>query len=256
MVAGCGANLAKVVLVVVNIIFLLLGLGIAVAGLYFKFGEDFLQDDIKDVLDNINLDMVGGVDIYTMLDRMSNIFIVVGFIIFAIGFFGCCGACCQWRWMLVIYAIIVILLMIVQIAGIALFASFKGEINSSFSDEATKLITDNYGKAGDDHEKITKAFNNLFNTFQCCGIYNSTDIVPKSSATFLPSQCCPSTAATPATTCSASLANEGCFTKLDNLFSKYTTIFIAVGVCILVFQLLCVIFSFCLCTAISLEGAV
>ncbi|XP_033758753.1 tetraspanin-8-like [Pecten maximus] len=255
MVAGCGANLAKVALVVVNVIFLLLGLAIAVAGLYFKFGEDILQDDIKNALDEINLDVVGGVDVYTLLDQMSNIFIAVGFIIFAIGFFGCCGACCQWRWMLVIYAIVVILLMIVQIAGIALFASFKGEINSSFSKEATKLLTDKYDRASadEDKKKITEGFNQLFKTFQCCGIHNYTDI--SSSTTNLPPECCPTTVTT-STVCPTNDANDGCFTKLDDLFSKYQTIFIAVGVCIIVFQLLCVIFSFCLCTAISREGAV
>ncbi|OWF55784.1 Tetraspanin-6 [Mizuhopecten yessoensis] len=233
----------------------LLGLGIAVAGLYFKFGEDLLQDDIKDALDKIDLDMVGGVDVYTMLDQLSNIFIVVGFIIFAIGFFGCCGACCQWRWMLVIYAIVVILLMIVQIAGIALFASFKGKINSSFSEEATKVLKDNYNAASptDETKKVKAAFDRMFQTFECCGISNYSDISP--GGTTLPLVCCQTSATTPPI-CLPANANEGCFTKLDELFSKYTTIFIAVGVSVIVFQLLCVIFSFCLCTAISREGAV
>lgn len=249
MVAGCGANFAKIVLVIVNIIFLLLGLGIAIAGLVFKFGEDLLKDDLKDVMENINVDMVGGIDIYSLVNQMSTIFIVVGFIIFALGFFGCCGACCQWRWMLVIYAIVVIILMIVQITGIALFASFKGKIDDSFSSEATKLLKDNYKPTPSAAQKKVKdGFNNLFSTFHCCGISNYSDV--NNVIANLPTQCCDGTA------CTASNVNGGCFTKLDDLFKKYTTIFIAVGVAVIVFQLLCIIFSFCLCASIGREGAV
>lgn len=49
--------------------------------------------------------MVGGIDVYSLINNLSNVFIAVGFIVFLLGFLGCVGACCENKVMLVLVSL-------------------------------------------------------------------------------------------------------------------------------------------------------
>lgn len=234
---GCGAKVGKIVLVVVNTIFLLLGLAIAIAGLVFKFGDGILKEDIRGIFQKIHVDMVGGIDVYSLINNLSNVFIAVGFIVFLLGFLGCFGACCENKVMLVLYAILVMLILIAQLAGVALIAAFKSNVEGAFRTGLEQEFQKDY-------KNNATEFNALFKTFQCCGIDSAKDVT-NATGRPLPAECCASQP------CTLANAYEGCYTKLESYINRYAAAFIGVGVGILIFQFLCIVFAFCLCCAIG-----
>lgn len=248
MVESCGGTTAKVILVIVNTLFLLFGLAIAIAGLVFKFGGDLLKSDIQKVFENVKLDVVGGVDLYNLVNNLSTVFIVLGFIIFFIGFLGCFGACCQWRWMLVVYAILVMLLLVAQLVIVIMFAVFRNKIDDQFKTQMKDLLSQKYGSDAE----YTNSFNAMFQSFKCCGIEKSSDLPTLT----LPKECCPKPDSI-TKTCSLSVqVYPGCYQKIEGYISIYNGVFIGVGVAVLIFQLLCIIFAFCLCSVIGGEKMV
>ncbi|XP_076110266.1 tetraspanin-18B-like isoform X2 [Mytilus galloprovincialis] len=247
MTLGCGASVAKVILVIVNTIFLILGLGIGIAGLVFRFGTDLLGDELKDAMKSLKVDVVGGVNVYDVAGSLSLLLIIVGFFIFLVGGLGCCGACCQNRVLLVVYAIIVFILLIVQIVGVALFAGFRSKFDDSVKDGFKDILTNRYNKTGNDD--LTKSYNALFNLYECCGVDSKADM-PEDD---LPKECCVATNPCDKT---SSDVRPGCYTKLKDQIDQYNSVFIGVGVSVLVFQLICVIFAFCLCAAIGRDSIV
>ncbi|CAC5390915.1 unnamed protein product [Mytilus coruscus] len=242
MTLGCGASIAKVILIIVNTIFLILGLGIGIAGLVFRFGTDLLGDKIKEAMKSLKVDVVGGVNVYDVASSLSLLLIIVGFFIFLVGGLGCCGACCQNRVLLVVYAIIVAILLIAQIVGVALFAGFRSEFDDSVKKGFKDILQTKYNTTGNDD--LSQSYNALFNLYECCGVDSAADMPDNN----LPKECCASS-----NPCSKSSTDvrSGCYTKLKDQIDQYNSIFIGVGVSVLVFQLLCVLFSFCLCVAIG-----
>ena len=240
---GCGASFSKYILIAVNTIFLLLGLGVGIIGLFFRFGTDLLEDKLKDALKKLPVDGLGGGDIYEMVSSLSLLLIIVGFFICIVGALGCCGACCSNRVLLVLYAVIVFLLLIVQIAAVALFVGFTSSFDDALKTSFKKVLNITYN--GDDDDDLKKSFNALFQTYECCGVEKYTDMPNP-----LPDACCPNTKNN--VTCAEAKAyTTGCYTKLKEKIEEYNNVFLGAGITVLVFQLLCIIFSFCLCVAIG-----
>ena len=243
---GGGAPLSKYILIAVNTIFLLLGLGIGIAGVVFRFTTDLLKTNaLKEILVN-GLD---GEDIFGMFNFLSLFFIIMGFVIFIVGGLGCCGAFCSNRVLLVLYAIIVLLLLIAQIAAVAWFvgltSSFDGALKTSFK----KALNITYNGNND---ALKNSFSALFHTYECCGVEKYTDMP---NAPTLPVACCPVIKNTVACT-EEKAYPTGCSTKLKEKIEEYSNASIGVGIAVLVFQLLCLIFAFCFCINIEMESVV
>ena len=244
---GCGASFSKYILIAVNTIFLLLGLGVGIIGLLFRFGTDLLEDELKDALKKIPVDGLGGGDIYEIVGSLSLFLIIVGFCICIVGALGCCGACCSNRVLLVLYAIIVFLLLIVQIAAVALLVGFKSSLDDKFKTSFKQVLNVTYYGTNQD---LKNSFDALFKNYECCGVENYNDM-PKE---ILPDACCPATGA-----CTKAKMNAypvGCFTKIKEQIEKYNNLFLGAGISVMVFQLLCLIFAFCFCIAIGRESVV
>ncbi|CAC5390927.1 unnamed protein product [Mytilus coruscus] len=86
----CGASLAKVFLVIFNLLFVLIGLALVVGGALLKAGADVL-----DLLGEFVKQVPG-------LEQIATVVIGLGCAIFIIGVLGMCGACCNIRCMLVL----------------------------------------------------------------------------------------------------------------------------------------------------------
>ena len=242
---GCGASFSKYILIAVNTIFLLLGLGVGIIGLLFRFGTDLLEDKLKDALKKLPVDGLGGGDIYEMVSSLSLLLIIVGFFICIVGALGCCVACCSNRVLLVLYAVIVFLLLIVQIAAVALFVGFTSSFDDALKTSFKKVLNITYN--GDGDNDLKNSFNALFQTYECCGVEKYTDMPNAANLTVA---CCPNIKNN--VTCTEAKAyTTGCYTKLKEKIEEYKNVFVGVGIAVLVFQLLCIIFSFCLCVAIG-----
>ncbi|KAL5020161.1 hypothetical protein ScPMuIL_003053 [Solemya velum] len=274
---GCGSCFARGFLIIFNIIFVLLGLGFVIAGAVFKFGTDLVKDEVSRVLDDIPTDIVDNVSLGSILNSLAIVFMAVGAIMLLVGLLGCCGACCKARPLLVGYAIVVSLVLIVQIVGIGLFfglrPDFEKFVNKGFSKLFEQYKTP--GSGSDAVKATSRSLDGLFSLMNCCGFNNSDDITKHAgwnigNPTFMvPQGCCrkydigdQKTDTEDMLKCLKrpnsinSYEETGCYPKLESLISQYSDVFIGVGITVLIVELLCIMFAFCVCCDVSRDSMV
>lgn len=267
MALGCGGTLGKVFLILINIIFFLLGLGLLIVGALMKANVKIVTDEVKPALNTVT---VSSYKLGDLADNLSVVFIVIGVFIFIVAGLGLFGACCQNRCMLVTYAILVLILFIAKIAAIALWFTMQGEVEDKVKSEMLTSLqtyfTDDSVATG---SEVSKSWNYMFMTLDCCAINkvtsgtNDFDESPwckdtgkscKDTLAEVPRTCCVNvdastyTAATAACTTGVSGYNTmGCYDALKAEIDSYSTPVIGVGITILVIELLAVIFAFVIC---------
>jgi len=183
----CSKGVAKCLLVVFNITFFLLGLGIMVVGIVVMLDKDFLlkylsnvpvgQETIEQALDSLS-----------MLENLAIALIVGGVIVLAIGFCGCCGAIKEVKCLLLIYAVFVFLIIALQITVGVLAYFYRDDVETKVQNYMLNLITDYYTGAtlGSSNTLqlsegsklqagVSDAWDFTMAYFQCCGAYNYTD---------------------------------------------------------------------------------
>lgn len=267
MALGCGGTLGKVFLILINIIFFLLGLGLLIVGALMKANVKIVTDEVKPALNTVT---VSSYKLGDLADNLSVVFIVIGVFIFIVAGLGLFGACCQNRCMLVTYAILVLILFIAKIAAIALWFTMQGEVEDKVKSEMlTSLQTYFTDDSVDTGSEVSKSWNYMFMTLECCAINkvtsgtNDFDESPwckdtgkscKDTLAEVPRTCCVDvdastyTAATAACTTGVSGYNTmGCYDALKAEIDSYSTPVIGVGITILVIELLAVIFAFVIC---------
>lgn len=267
MALGCGGTLGKVFLILINIIFFLLGLGLLIVGALMKANVKIVTDEVKPALNTVT---VSSYKLGDLADNLSVVFIVIGVFIFIVAGLGLFGACCQNRCMLVTYAILVLILFIAKIAAIALWFTMQGEVEDKVKSEMLTSLqtyfTDDSVATG---SEVSKSWNYMFMTLDCCAINkvtsatNDFDESPwckdtgkscKDTLAEVPRTCCVNvdastyTAATaPCTTGVSGYNTMGCYDALKAEIDSYSTPVIGVGITILVIELLAVIFAFVIC---------
>lgn len=267
MALGCGGTLGKVFLILINIIFFLLGLGLLIVGALMKANVKIVTDEVKPALNTVT---VSSYKLGDLADNLSVVFIVIGVFIFIVAGLGLFGACCQNRCMLVTYAILVLILFIAKIAAIALWFTMQGEVEDKVKSEMlTSLQTYFTDDSVDTGSEVSKSWNYMFMTLDCCAINkvtsgtNDFDESPwckdtgkscKDTLAEVPRTCCVDvdastyTAATaPCTTGVSGYNTLGCYDALKAEIDSYSTPVIGVGITILVIELLAVIFAFVIC---------
>lgn len=267
MALGCGGTLGKVFLILINIIFFLLGLGLLIVGALMKANVKIVTDEVKPALNTVT---VSSYKLGDLADNLSVVFIVIGVFIFIVAGLGLFGACCQNRCMLVTYAILVLILFIAKIAAIALWFTMQGEVEDKVKSEMlTSLQTYFTDDSVDTGSEVSKSWNYMFMTLDCCAINkvtsgtNDFDESPwckdtgkscKDTLAEVPRTCCVDvdastyTAATaPCTTGVSGYNTMGCYDALKAEIDSYSTPVIGVGITILVIELLAVIFAFVIC---------
>lgn len=267
MALGCGGTLGKVFLILINIIFFLLGLGLLIVGALMKANVKIVNDEVKPALNTVT---VSSYKLGDLADNLSVVFIVIGVFIFIVAGLGLFGACCQNRCMLVTYAILVLILFIAKIAAIALWFTMQGEVEDKVKSEMLKSLqthfTDDSLETG---SEISKSWNYMFLTLDCCAINkvtsgtNDFDNSPwctktgkscKTGTAEVPRTCCvgvdASTYQTAPGLCTTAVSGyntQGCYDALKAEIDSYSTPVIGVGITILVIELLAVIFAFVIC---------
>merc|ERR1712002_1178238 len=102
--------------------------------------------------------------------NVAVLIIVIGIIVFVIGFLGCCGAVKENYCMVTTFAVLLALIFILEIVAGALGISYKGKVKDKAS-EALQLGLDKYG--------IDQGHTDLINFAQeklkCCGIADAKD---------------------------------------------------------------------------------
>ena len=122
---SCSEQLLRMFLFVFNVAFFAIGVILVAMGIYAIVSvSDFKDFDVDSVM------------------SISGFFIAIGFIVFLVGFLGCCGAYRKSHWMMYAYAVAILILLLVQIA-IGIYAMVnRDHIADLFSDSLDNTMDD------------------------------------------------------------------------------------------------------------------
>ncbi|CAG9858844.1 unnamed protein product [Phyllotreta striolata] len=147
---GCAEGIVKLFVFGANVIFALGGLALIIVGVLYKLNISDFTDAIPKEYDDISLAPI--------------LTIVVGCIIFVIAFFGCCGAIRESTCLLTTYAVILLVIFLLQIAvGVFTFLEIKDK--DEFKTKVDSKIVDIFNN-NKNEELIQLIQKNL----KCCGI--------------------------------------------------------------------------------------
>ncbi|XP_052804308.1 tetraspanin-18-like [Mya arenaria] len=174
---GILTSLGRVYVVVVNIIFLVLGLSLLGGGLFIKFGDKYTQvwlnaakEQLQTALSKTGVDQNSNVeiDMNALLGTVAISLIVIGAVLTILSFLGCVGACCKAKTALTVYVVICSVLLVVEIVGVILLYA-TDTIDDMAKTKLKSTITKSYsGLAGSD--VTTVAWNIIMIQMKCCGV--------------------------------------------------------------------------------------
>jgi len=227
-------NLIKYLMFFFNFLFWLSGLALIIIGAVIreKYGDQFAFVDTK-------------------FANAPIFIIVVGVIVFVIGFLGCCGAVKENYCMVTTFAVLLAVIFLLEIVAGALGISYKGKVN----EEATKAL----GRAKDEYS--TKTVPTTFldwtqKTFDCCGVNGTKDFAGKKNVT----NACPGDIAVVGVKschakekCTEKLYTVGCKDAFTKFLKKNMITIGGVAIGIAFIQLLGIVFACLLMKAIKGE---
>ncbi|CAH1787084.1 unnamed protein product [Owenia fusiformis] len=149
---GCCGGIIKLLLFIFNVVFWLIGAAILGVGIWLKVD--------KNLVENINKLLPG-----PYLDIIAIVMIVLGALIFLIGFSGCCGACQESICLLAIYITLMVIIIIAEIA-VGVFAYVhRNTLEKELGGALKGQVTNDY----EFDNGIGYAWNFLQTEFKCCG---------------------------------------------------------------------------------------
>jgi len=234
-----GMKCIKFLLFGFNLIFAMTGLALIVAGgviqgLYSQY-----------------LDFLGNTFLNTPI-----LLVIVGVIIFAITFFGCCGAVKDNHCMIMTFAVLLALIFVIELgAGISSYV-MRVKLHVIIETNMEKGLM-NYNKEGS--EGVTQTWDIAQHELKCCGAQDFTDwrnstMLMADNA--VPDSCC----ITDTEHCGKGLADpnkplqdvikviytNGCLNKFQEMVTKNVAVVGALGVIIALIQIIGVVFACCL----------
>jgi len=162
-----GVDCMRGLLLVLNILFVLLGLALIGIGIYIKVDSNFASildklEDLKGIsaqaLGFLAFAMIGG-GVFTLL----------------VALLGCMGALWRNRCFLYMYAVILVILMIIELVGFIMALVYKGKLQDLYEKPFYDLLHTAL-EANDTNTLLI--IQDLENKLKCCGIHNISDYQP------------------------------------------------------------------------------
>ncbi|KAF6772502.1 hypothetical protein AHF37_08219 [Paragonimus kellicotti] len=211
----------RMLMIVFNILFTVIGLAVLAAGLYFYFTTFGLR----------------GMDQHNILAYTFVVIAVIGALSVVLGILGCCGSYHYSRCLLGFYFALLLLIFAAEIAiGVAFFV-YRDQVRSVIH-ETLKQGTEDRKQSGDD----LRWMDTIQFMFSCCGYNGQLDY-----GTRIPATCCKDQ--------NCNIANmiipsfPGCKHQVDNIMHNYFVLCIAV-VSIAFVELIGLIFAMTLFCAV------
>ncbi|KAH3700276.1 tetraspanin-1-like [Dreissena polymorpha] len=202
----------RIVLTVLNTIFIMIALALVVCGFLLRFAHNLVKDKIQGVLDQLTKSVkdLSGVDLNTdnfelgtVVQAIAIAMIVVGVVVGAIAIVGYCSACCNISTLALVYAIVLIAILLVQVAG-AVLVFARPELLKNYMTTGLKVSLKKYGGL-EGTETETLVWNFAMQQFDCCGAGAYTDFndntawkTSKEANVLTPIACCKSLPSTDA----------------------------------------------------------
>jgi len=230
MVAGCGVTCVKYVFFTVNFFIFLCGVAVLGVSIWARLDSNFQNKIDKAITDN---QKSGDVPVV-----MSNMFIAlyvlmaVGSLLLICGFIGCTGACCENTCLLGLFFAIMLLMLLTEIAG-AIYI-FVTRNNGTLKEHVRAYFKTTLFDQQNNVEAQRQVLQ-LENSLNCCGYTGcvGTRIEALSQA------CC--------------ALRKGAPSCTDVLYDSMNNNFLIVGIvaiCLVVVELLAMIFACILCNGI------
>lgn len=229
MVDG-GMKCVKYVLFLFNLIFFICGLALIIVGAV--------------TLTQVNnyITFLGG-----SATGLAILVIVIGCIIFTIGFFGCCGAYKENYCMVMTFAFLLGIIFVLEIAaGIGAYVA-RDQVGDLITDEMEDSMS-SYSTPGD--ETIRDAWDLVQHDLQCCGTNGSDSWTDRGVA--IPESCC-KTEQSGCTAVEANMYPDGCLDKFIKWVVANIIIIGGVGIGLSFVQIVGIFLSCCLARSIKKE---
>uniref|UniRef100_A0A5S6R5D5 Tetraspanin n=1 Tax=Trichuris muris TaxID=70415 RepID=A0A5S6R5D5_TRIMR len=260
MALGCGAKVLKYCIFAFNLIFFVAGIVCLGVGIWL-----IVDNMALDRLANASEHIAGSKAFKEFASKpqaVHDIGIILtagGTVIFIIAFLGCCGAMKEWRPLLVLYSICLMIILAVEIAA-AIYAG----VNRTNLEASTKMLmhesVKDYNGTTSSANGVRAAWDSIMNQYECCGIESRRGEFNASAwyRSFrppepFPAPCCKTPVPwSPDTYCRASQRYKlGCYDALREVIESKMVIVISVGAAVALIQIIGLIFAICLCQAIS-----
>lgn len=258
MALSCGGKCMKIFLVVVNLLFMLLGLGLLIPGILMLVDVDVINDQILPLLQQLSF---GALNVGDLAKGLSLTLIVFGAFVLIVSMFGCCGAFCQQRICLVVYAAFVLIFFLAKLIVVILWFVWNDKIQTWMKTQLLSQLHNNYKNNDLTSHEISSAWNYMFMSLSCCGVnrvtgttndFDSSVWIASAGSKHIPTFCCSGVTASNYATYSdtsctdsvtANFYTKGCYEATYDLLSSYSTAFIAILVIILLVELVAFIGS-------------
>jgi len=227
---SCGGKLARVLIILTTTITLIAGIALLIVGCLLQFGSNEIRDTVLKPLQQVpELEAV-----VSHLKAVSTVAIVSGSFLFILSFCGCFGALWKNRYMLIIFAVLMSVLVLAEFV-VAIVAIVMGTNQSLKTDVIEKALKQGANQLN--NEQNCKGWQNLQNDLQCCGLDGSP--LNETQTTFCTSHQI-------ALNCTAAQNQRGC---VDAMFNALENSALTIGIVVAVFvafELFTLIFSICL----------
>ncbi|KAM3933637.1 CD63 antigen [Leptodactylus fuscus] len=171
------------------------------------------------------------------------VIIAVGVVIFFISFFGCCGAAKENYCMVTTFAVLMVLIFLVEIAAAIAGYVYRNQLQQAFTDSITDGLK-NYKNS----TEVQKGIDDMQRDFKCCGAANSSDwrnYDPFKGTNQVPDSCCKTITKDCGKNATA-IYTEGCVSTIENLLKRNIGIVAGVALGIAFFEILGIVFACCL----------
>lgn len=225
MSGTCGI-ITRILLGIINVIFLLVGIALVVTSCLLKWGNLGNLGNYKAVATATSIIAIDGVSIALIC--------IGGFTIF-VSLLGLFGLACSNRCLLVFYEIVVVIVFIVHLAALIVLLVAYGPVQTAFT-QAFNSTIQTLNSPTTRNQTTCNLMYNVSSIFNCCGAASSSDL--NSNAADL---CC--IKPTP---------QQGCSTLIFNEIKKYSIYLLIIPTAILLgIELLCIALVPCLIASIS-----
>jgi len=175
---GVCESFSKVLLIIFNILFFIVGGVILGLGIWLKVDKS----NLFELMRNIKLSDTAASfnnSSTSFLDVIAIILIIVGTFTFITGFCGCCGAMKESRCLLYTYSFLVGAVILIEL-GIGIYAGVEqNKFKNELSDTMLTVMQKNFdGVLNKSSNVFTKVFTGVMFELKCCGVRNQSDFDP------------------------------------------------------------------------------
>lgn len=226
---------SRAVLLLLNGFFFLIGIAILSIGMWSQFDKNFSSIwgsfEINKVIDARGL------------NGASLLLIISGLLSVLISFIGLYGSVRNDKCFLTTYCLLILIIILLEITAISLFFSFKSETQSHLRQGLNETVA----KVNKDQDKAAlQVMNSIQTVFKCCGCDGPSDYVNVSIV-----DSCRTAKSTPE---KPDYYNNGCYPTIIQYVDSHLPIILGVGICMVIFQMFCLIISIKTCCQKRPEG--